>query len=229
MNTLTDDVEERIRTRILGGEIGPGDKLPSESLLRAEFAVSRTVIREAVSRLQAAGLVETYHGKGTFVLVRPSDESFSPDPGRIRTIEDRVELLDFRIGAEVEAAALAASRRTLTQLSAIAGALQSFRQARSKPSAALEADFRFHLAIAMASGNRYFPELLNSLGPTMIAMPQTRLREQGEAGREAHFGRVVLEHEAIHAAIERQDDRGAAAAMHTHLANSRSRLTEQRG
>jgi GntR family transcriptional regulator, transcriptional repressor for pyruvate dehydrogenase complex len=226
---LTDDVEGRIRDRIVGGDVGPGDKLPSESELREEFGVSRTVIREAISRLQAAGLVETYHGKGTFVLVRPSDEPFSPDAHRIRTAQDRVELLELRTGLEVEAAALAASRRTPAQLAAIAGALESFRHSRSKPSATLDADFRFHLAIAAATANRYFPDLLASLGPTMIAMPQTRLRAPGEAARDPHFERVVVEHEAIYSGIERQDGRAAAAAMRTHLASSRTRLTGRAG
>ena len=229
MINLTDDVAGRIRGRIVGGEIGPGDKLPSESELRAEFGVSRTVIREAISRLQAAGLVETYQGKGTFVLVRPSDEPFSPDAHRMRTVADRVELLEFRTGLEVESAALAASRRTPQQLAAIDGALESFRHSRLKPSAALDADFRFHLAIAAACGNRYFPELLSSLGPTMIAMPQTRMQAPGEATRDPRFERVVLEHEAIYSGIERQESLAAAAAMRTHLAGSRTRLTERAG
>ena len=110
--SLTHSVVEQIRSSIDAAV----DKLPAESALMEQFAVSRTVIREAISRLQAAGLVETYRGKGTYVLTRPSEESFTAGPEQIRTPEDRLQLLDFRLGLEVEASALAALRRTPTQL-----------------------------------------------------------------------------------------------------------------
>ena len=54
----------------------PGDKLPTESELVRGFGVSRTVVREAISRMQAAGLVDTQHGVGTFVLATKAESSF---------------------------------------------------------------------------------------------------------------------------------------------------------
>jgi GntR family transcriptional repressor for pyruvate dehydrogenase complex len=222
--SFAEQVERMLRAQIEGGGVGPGDKLPSESGLMAQFAVSRTVIREAVSRLQAAGLVETYRGKGTFVLTRPSEETFRPHPHRVHTVANRIELIDFRLGVEVEAASLAALRHTPGQLADISDALDAFRASRTKPSGAVEADFRFHLNIAVASNNHYFVELMSSLGPTMIAMPQTRLRSANESERDEHFSRVVFEHEAILTAIQRRDAAGANAAARVHLANSRDRL-----
>ncbi|MDQ4489511.1 FadR/GntR family transcriptional regulator [Sinomonas sp. ASV486] len=223
--SLTDGVVDRLTGRIVDGGFAPGDKLPSEGELMEQFAVSRTVVREALSRLQAAGLVETYRGRGTFVLTRPSEEAFSIEAGSVRTVPERLELLDFRIAVEVEAASLAAQRRTPAQLDEIARALDVFRASRAKPSGAVDADFRFHTAIAAAASNRYYAELLTSLGPTIIAMPQTRLRAAEGPERDAHFDRVTYEHESIYAAIERGDPAGAAAAVRTHLANSRQRLT----
>jgi GntR family transcriptional regulator, transcriptional repressor for pyruvate dehydrogenase complex len=225
--SLTYSVVEQIRSSIVDGGIGPGDKLPAESALMEQFAVSRTVIREAISRLQAAGLVETYRGKGTYVLTRPSEESFTAGPEQIRTPEDRLQLLDFRLGLEVEASALAALRRTPTQLAKIGSALADFRSARDKPSEAVEADFRFHRAIAVATNNRFYVDLLASLGPAMIAMPQTRLLANNDDGEETHFSRVAFEHETVFDAIGRQDAQSAAAAMRTHLANSRARLARR--
>lgn len=69
---LAYDLVEELKRRILGGEIAPGEKLPDESGLVEEFGVSRTVVREAISRLQAAGLVETFQGRGSFVLEVPT-------------------------------------------------------------------------------------------------------------------------------------------------------------
>jgi GntR family transcriptional repressor for pyruvate dehydrogenase complex len=189
-----------------------------------QYGVSRTVIREALSRLQAAGLAETYRGKGTFVLTLPADGAFTIDSGRIRSVEDRLELLDFRLGVEVEAAALAARRRTDVQLHAMAAALADFRACRDSPSGALDADYRFHRAVAAAAANQFYVDLLASLGPTMITMPQNRLGGQDES----RFERVNFEHEAIQDAVARGDSQGASAAMRTHLSNSRSRLERQR-
>jgi GntR family transcriptional repressor for pyruvate dehydrogenase complex len=222
--SLSHGVADRLTALIVNGHVRPGDKLPAESALMDRYGVSRTVIREAVSRLQVAGLVETYRGKGSFVLTRPAQSPFTADPGELRTADDVIALLDFRLGIEVEAAALAASRHTPAQLGRLDEALALFAASAGNPGAAARADFTLHQHIAAAANNRYFVDLLHSLGPTMIAMPHTRLAAADETGRSAHFARVVQEHEDIVAAIRRQDPLGAAAAVRTHLGNSRARL-----
>lgn len=223
MSNLSTTVVETIRQRIIQGQLRPGDKLPAESALEDDFKVSRTVIREALSRLQAAGLVEKYRGKGTYVLTRPTGHSFAAPPQENQSYQDRLDLLDFRIGVEVEAAALSAQRRSTVQLSALEAALDAFEQASDKPSAAVTADFDFHRSIAVAANNRLYLDLLQSLGPTMISMPQTRLMQAGQEAQGAHYNRVLDEHRTVYEAIARQDAQGAAAAMRTHLANSRTR------
>ncbi|RYY77530.1 MAG: FadR family transcriptional regulator, partial [Comamonadaceae bacterium] len=66
--SLAHDVVDALSGRIREGSLAPGVKLPTEAAIMEEFGVSRTVVREAISRLQAAGLVETRHGVGTFVV-----------------------------------------------------------------------------------------------------------------------------------------------------------------
>ncbi|HTJ98791.1 MAG TPA: GntR family transcriptional regulator, partial [Bordetella sp.] len=66
--SLAQELVESLSTRLRTGEIRPGDKLPTESEIMRAFGVSRTVVREALSRLQASGLVETHHGVGTYAL-----------------------------------------------------------------------------------------------------------------------------------------------------------------
>jgi GntR family transcriptional repressor for pyruvate dehydrogenase complex len=221
---LAHELVERLKEKILGGEIEPGRKLPAESSLMAEYAVSRTVVREAISRLQAAGLVETFQGRGSFVLALPEATTF--EPIRISSHRDVLDLLDFRIGVETEAAALAALRRTEHQLKAIERALKTFKRAAGNPARAVEADFAFHLKIAAASGNRFYTELLGSLGPMMIMLPRTRLDPSYELTDATHFTRVTLEHENIHDAIAHADAEAARAAVRVHLSNSRHRLQE---
>jgi DNA-binding FadR family transcriptional regulator len=221
---LAHELVERLKARILAGDIEPGQKLPAESSLVAEFGVSRTVVREAISRLQAAGLVETFQGRGSFVLALPESTEFSVEASQIRTHRDVLDMIDFRIGVESESAGLAAERRTDLQLKGVERALVDLSRSGEHPSSAVEADYRFHLKIALASGNRFYADLLTSLGPMMIMLPRTRLEPAYTVSDATHLTRVTLEHENIYLAIAHQDTAAARAAMRLHLSNSRARL-----
>ena len=74
--SLAIDVVERLTDDILAGRLPAGSKLPTEASFMETFGVSRTVVREAISRLQAAALVETRHGIGTFVLAQEHGPAF---------------------------------------------------------------------------------------------------------------------------------------------------------
>lgn len=221
---LTADLAADLRMRIVDGVIQPGDKLPSENTLISEFGVSRTVVRSALTRLQAEGLVETERGRGSFALTPPPADA-PPVPGirPVVSLEDRARLLEFRIGVESEAAALAARNRSERQLQAVRTALEQFTASGTHPAHAMKSDYEFHRAIAAATGNPFYSDCLAALGQTMIAMPRTRLMTGGEHVRE-HFEQVVLEHESIYAAIAEGDGSSSSAAMRSHLANSRRRL-----
>ncbi len=219
MASRTQELVEHLTARIREGVIRPGEKLPTEARLVADHGVSRTVVREAISRLAAAGLVETRHGKGSFVLAQPSTSSFPTVEGGERTLDDIVDLVEFRIAVETEAAALAAVRRSPAQLSALERALDEFASCADNPGAAVRADHRFHVRVALATGNRYFSDLLTSFGPSLIVMHRDRL-PSGEAG----FAHVVAEHAEVYDAVARSDPDHARAAMRLHLTRSRARL-----
>ncbi|HRI18970.1 MAG TPA: GntR family transcriptional regulator, partial [Burkholderiaceae bacterium] len=110
--TLALELVESLGDRIRDGRIAPGDKLPTEAAIMGEFGVSRTVVREALSKLQASGLVETRHGIGTFVVGFGDGAPFRIAPEQMATLRDVIAVLELRIGIETEAAALAARRRT---------------------------------------------------------------------------------------------------------------------
>jgi GntR family transcriptional repressor for pyruvate dehydrogenase complex len=217
---VMDDLAERIRQ----GRYKPGEKLPTEPELMAEQGVSRTVVREAISRLQAAGFAETRHGVGTFVKAAASRIVYPLDPSTLLTIRDVLAMLELRISLEAEAASLAALRRTDEQLGHMREALQAFEEGVRRGASSIEADYRFHLQIALATHNRYFEDFHRYLGES--AIPRTRLdtsRFSAEPGQ-GYLLSTNREHESILDAIVRQDAPAASAAMRMHLANSRERL-----
>ncbi|MDV3129981.1 FadR family transcriptional regulator [Mycobacterium sp. 21AC1] len=215
-----------LKDKILAGDLPPGHKLPSESELIDEFGVSRTVIREAVTRLRAEGLVETFQGRGSFVLALPEPTSFTVESAAIRTHHDVLDMIDFRLGVECEAAALAASRIDAAGSTAISTALAEFGSAA--PDDAVEADFRFHRAVAAASGNRFYVELVDSLGPMMIMLTRTRLGAAHSITDAAHAERVRREHDEVATAVIAGNPELARAAMRLHLGNTRRRLDSGR-
>lgn len=224
--SLAHELVQALGERIRGGSLAPGDKLPTEAAVMDEFGVSRTVVREAISRLQAAGLVATRHGVGTFVI-GPGEAAFRITAEQLETLRDVIAVLELRIGLETEAAALAAVRRHEEHLREMRTALDAFATAVGEGRDAVEPDFRFHLEIARATGNAHFVELLSSLGAKII--PRARLADESNAELQAYLLRANAEHESIFDAIARQDPEAARAAMRTHLANSRERRRRAAG
>lgn len=220
-HTLATDLVTDLSQRILMGAIAPGHKLPSESEIVREHGVSRTVVREAISKLQASGLVETHQGRGTFVLQRSQQSGLHL---KVETAFSVRHIIELRMGLETQAVALAAQRRTPEQLAAMRRALDDYQDLLAKEDSCIEADRRFHLLIAEATGNPYFVEILQNLGNAVI--PRSRIATSERAGSSLTPGAYLanLEHEAILAAIRRQDPDAARAAMWTHLSNSRERL-----
>jgi DNA-binding FadR family transcriptional regulator len=220
--TLAQRVVAGLKDKIFAGELPPGHKLPSEAELIGEFGVSRTVIREAVTRLRAEGLVETFQGRGSFVLAVPEPSSFTVESAAIRTHHDVLDMVDFRIGIECEAAALAATRLDEAGRATVRAALDAFVAAA--PEDAVEADFGFHRAVASASANRFYLDLLDSLGPMMIMLARTRLGDAHSLTDASHVERVRREHDDVAAAVLAGDPETARAAMRVHLGNTRRRL-----
>ncbi len=231
---VVDGVSERIQN----GALKPGDRVPPEPSLMREFGVSRTVVREAMSRLQASGLVETRQGVGTFVLAAPvgGGPLLSIGAGDVQ-VRQKLAMLELRISLESEAASLAAVRRQDSHLAAMRLALDTFDAQRRVGGSTTESDFQFHVQIAAATGNEYFEEVLRSLGNATIPRPAgveaapaeaapTGGARFGEAQPILESGKAITqrEHEAIFEAIRRGDPAAARAAMFMHLTNSRERM-----
>ena len=222
------EVVQHLQQQILSGQLQPGDKLPTESAVMELLGVSRTVVREAISRLQASGHVETRHGIGTFVLQSPTTHNFRIAEQDMATADDVIAVLELRISLETEAAGLAAQRATPEQLTAMANALHGFATAIHSQSDAVPSDYQFHMEVAKATGNRHFADLMTYLGTHIIPRTRIQTADQAPEGRQAYLQRVHGEHESIYNAIRNHDTDSARAAMRTHLSNSRDRLRKAR-
>ena len=221
--SLAQQLVAQLSARIGRGSFARSGRLPTEAQIIDEFGVSRTVVREAISRLSAAGLVETRHGIGTFILAPGESRNFRIDASELATLAEVLAVLELRISMEGEAAGLAAERRSAAQLRALGRALEAFAE-NIATGETVPHDYEFHRQVAAATGNRYFVQFMEYLG-TMI-IPRTRINSASLAGheREAYLRLVHREHEGIFNAIRRSDEAAARRAMRAHLENSRDRL-----
>ncbi len=225
---LAEKLVGQLSAEIRGGRLRPGEKLPTEAQVVERFSVSRTVVREALSRLQAAGLVETRHGVGTFVSEKRREVGLQADAAEIATVVDLLAMLELRIAVESEAAALAALRRTAQQIAGLREALTEFEAALGRGQDTVEADYRFHCIIAEAADNRYFTSLMTSFGVKAIPRAGMKIPALDAEERLSYLARVNREHEDIFSAILRGDADGARAAMRNHIGNGRERLKARR-
>jgi DNA-binding FadR family transcriptional regulator len=219
---LVGALTEALRQEIADGRLQPGDRLPTESALGASTGVSRTVVREAVAALRAEGLVETRQGAGAFVLAPTTRGNWA---GNIEnaTVEDIISVLELRLAIEVEAATLAATRRTDKDLEVLKQALDEFSMLREQGGDTLRADAKFHEALATATHNPRFISCLKDMGE--FAFPRRHLPPsiRNTAVSDDQLLLAEQEHRAIYDAIAAGDGTIAAMAMRVHLGGSRVR------
>lgn len=219
----TADVIERIGGEIARGRLAPGTRLPTEGELMLAMGVSRTVVREAIAALKADGLVVTRQGSGAFVGSDPTRMAFRIGGAHAASIAAVLDVLELRLAIEVEAAALAARRRSAKALRAIERACAGIDRARAARDLAVAEDFAFHLAIADATGNPLYRQFLTFLGRHIIPR-QTVRTAIGGPDEQAHYLAVLQrEHHAIMDAIRAGDPVLARRAMRAHLDNSLER------
>lgn len=184
-----------------------GAHLPTEDELAEQFRVSRIVIREAMKILEDRGVVEVRAGRGTIVVPAKSDRVKSSLYRLIRSsgtpmLQEMLQLLELRGVLEESAAGLAAVRATEADLAEAEAALKSMREG-SVAEAVHAADLQFHIAIARASGNRFFEIVLAPL--TEVFLKQIQLTDK--------LNRGVEYHSEILKAIQRHDPVAARLAV----------------
>ena len=200
-----EEVVARIAGEIRSGRLAPGARLPTEQQLMEAMGVSRTVVREAVAALRAEGLVTTRQGSGAFVSADTSRVPFRIDPDGLVSIEHVLDVMELRLAIEVEAA------------------LGDMEAAIGRGEGAVSEDFALHRAIAVASGNPRFVELLRYLGGYVIPRQSVRLSVDAPEQQRLYLMRIQKEHGRICEAIAARKPAEARKAMRVHLTNSLKR------
>jgi GntR family transcriptional regulator, transcriptional repressor for pyruvate dehydrogenase complex len=208
--SMPSDLADTLRSRIHGGQLGPGDRLPNERDLAASLGVGRITVREAIRVLVDDGYLVSKRGNsgGTFVsdLAQPHRawlERIRRDPHWI------VDLIEYRKAVEMRAAELAASRRSAAQLTEMRRAIKEGSTPSSR-SAFRQADHRFHLAVADASGSeRLAQAIVRARGELFVPTDQLVFHD--------HYTQTKDEHTEILTAIKDRDPAAARAAAEAHL------------
>jgi GntR family transcriptional repressor for pyruvate dehydrogenase complex len=220
---LSERVADALSAEIKSSRFRPGDKLPTEPELAEQFSVSRTVVREAMSRLKSLGLVESRQGSGVYVL-EATIAPLSFDASYAVSKEAVVQMVEVRRALEAEVAGLAALRRSAADLRNIRQAIVSLDKAVESGGDGVQEDVTFHRAIADAARNPFLLSTLQYLSRFLHGA--TRVTRANEARRGDFAREVKQEHQAILAAIESKDPTAARAAAFDHMNNAIRRIEE---
>lgn len=209
-DAITEHLTQRIATRVLR----PGDELPSEAELAAQFKVSKPVVREALGSLAALGIVDIRQGRPTTVQPlssAPLDHFFGV---AIRWSENGLpEALELRRALETETAALAAMRASAAFVDHLGELVEKMRVHLFDLDEWLEADYAFHMALVRSTGNSLMQFLTEALSDVM----RQSIRLLGSQMDIRDPAATLARHEAIYAAVRAHDPVAARRAMQTHF------------
>lgn len=209
----TDKIIQQLKQLITTGQLKPGDRLPAERVLAEKLGVSRSYVREAIRKLEFFGLLKTSPQSGTYV----SGYSIKMIEGVLTDIinfnkDDFSALIEARYYMEINAARLAAMRRTDEDLELLRSAVADYDNKVNSKQDAVQEDMFIHLRIANATKNSVFESMLLMLLPDIIK----NIIEKKICGDNRGV-QAMEEHHEILQAIADQDADAAGTAMATHL------------
>lgn len=220
---IYEEIVEQLMEMISSGELKPGRKLPSERDMAESLGVSRSSVREALTALEAMGILDIRPGEGTFVRETSVSTTFAP-LAMVLQMEQNPggQLMEVRRVLETEIAALAAFRATEEDLRNIETNLNCMKTAKTI-SKSVEADLRFHFSIAEATHNTILLRIMNTVADLMHNAFRVQREELfADKGEE-----IISEHEAIYNAIRDKNLETAKAKMLQHINNIQAEIEFQ--
>lgn len=214
-------VASSISREIAQGRLKPGDQLPTEQALAQTFGVSRNVVREAIARLRSEGRIWSQQGRGAFVADVPNSTVLTIDNDTLLQVDAFQSLFELRGILEVQAAGIAAERRSIEDLEAMRSALAVMREAPYGSVNWLKADVEFHRTIAAATRNIYMVQFLLFVSERVR---ESILAAGNRQGSDDMASITLGEHDRILAAIEAGNAEAARTAMLQHLAGAAHRV-----
>jgi GntR family transcriptional repressor for pyruvate dehydrogenase complex len=219
---LSEEVSGDLQRRIVSGELKPGDRLPTEKGLGDAFGVSRAVVREAIARLKADGLIETRQGSGAFVAETPKTINLRFWQGDGPELDELRDIFELRAMVESAVAELAARRRNKNDIKAMDAQLRAMDAALAEGLDGTEADDNFHIAMARATHNAYVSRLVEFLGRHFS--DSRKLSWQGTRSELAHPHEAQREHRALFEAVAAGDAEAARRSAQEHLRGTAGRF-----
>ena len=223
---LSDVLYNDILAQIRYGDFRDQARLPSEMELSQRFSVSRPIVREALGRLRSEGIIHSRRGSGSFVteVTHPGSPRVEPEAvPPLQSIDDLQKFYDFRLAIEGEAAALAAIHASPASRALVKAELDALEVAVETGQVGVNQDFAFHMAIATASGNRFFVSSLLALRPHLDFLIDLA-RSFSLSVSDEHLRKVQAEHAVVYAAIAAGDGPAARERMRAHIENARQRV-----
>jgi GntR family transcriptional repressor for pyruvate dehydrogenase complex len=209
---LADRVAQQLQELITSRRLHTGERLPPERELAEMFAVSRTVVREAVRSLVAKGLLEVQTGSGTYVRTVKAATVVESLGMLLRSSGgDSAKAFEVRQLLEVEIARLAAERATPADIAAMEQTVRDMPGTESDPDLFAQIDVAFHAALARATQNELFGILLNSIVDVLLQIRRQTVAEPGTAEQ------ALWHHQRILDCVKQRDPAGAQQAMRAHL------------
>lgn len=233
MSRLHREMMRLLIADVVSGRRAPGEMLPREVDLAAEYGVSRGVARECIRAMEERGLISVRHGRGATIADSRGWDVIDPDV--LAAVLDGdggnallAEYLECRRIIEVEAAGLAAERASADALALAAEALDRMEEsaAQSGPAAEQrfhEADVSFHQALIRAAGNRPMADIAERIHAGLVVARFPLARPQYRQQR------ALPEHRRILDAVASGDVPGARRAMSDHLDTIAGYLEERAG
>ncbi len=211
--SITDQVVEKIKNRIILGEFSKGDKLPPENELCQQLEVGRSTIREAFRVLQASGFVEVIHGKGAFVASSENRQSISAENWFLQNNYQLSDVWDVRLAIEQMAVNRAIARMTDKELQILNKVQESFAQAviQGRINQMALYDEYFHACLVEGAHNPLLVSLNNSIADALRAY-----RLNSFAISSNRFN-AIGPHQEIIDALTARDLQRAMQAVDTHI------------
>jgi len=212
---LYEDVASGLEAMIRDGALSPGDALPSERDLTAQFGVGRTAVREALFHLKKMGVIELKSGERARVI-RPTPEAvveslagaarhMLAEPDGVRQFQEA------RVFFEVGLARHAAKHATAADIKALAAALEANRQSIGDLAKFERTDVAFHYVLALIPGNPIFTALHSAIAEWLVEQRHVTLTFPGNNKL------AYRAHKAIHDAIVARDPDRAERMVRAHL------------
>lgn len=213
-------VLEHVESRLLNGDLAPGDRLPGERTLSAELGVGRSSVREALRVLEVLGLIRTHTGSGpnagAIIIATPGGGMSALMRLQVAARGFPVDdIVGTRLILESSVAGDLAESAPLADLSPAERLLDAMDSPELEPAEFLALDAAFHLALAEASGNQVITATMAGLRSGIEGYALAGLARLDDW--HATSARLRREHRGIVEAIRAADATAARTRIHDHI------------